>query len=405
MQQLPERQASWIPLKLHVFFIYGALSVFIGFFPLYLQEIGMNKFDIGSLLALGSIVSLAAHPFWRIAGMRSQHLSRLMILMIVLTILFAQLMFGSSSYEAMTWSAVLLYFVLTPLLTQSGSLVMGYTSQHGQSYSTYRLWASAGGGVTAAAAGVLMDKLGMVEMPTILTFLLLGSIAATSMLPRLTGRDQEAVITLRGIRSSVTNRYFIAFLLLGMTMTVTLTINTAFLPLYMIELGGTKTMVGIAILIPSLLEVAAFQLYRRYLKHKITVLFAALACFCLMSALRWELMAEAVTPLQTLWVQLLQSLTLGGFYYAGSQLALLLIPRPFRASAQAIFVLVWSGFSGVLGTLIGGWLFQSFGAQIMYKMCMIFALCAAGGFAVIWYLLRVHIYQPPLPGSKEAGTE
>ena len=73
---------------------------------------------------------------------------------------------------------------------------------------------------------------------------------------------------------------------------------------------------------------------------------------------------------------------------------MLFVPTPYRASGQAIYTLSWSGISGVIGGLAGGWMFQNFGAQIMYRTGTMLAIVGAIGFGWMWYNLRKHGYQP-----------
>ncbi|MBW7459888.1 MFS transporter, partial [Paenibacillus sepulcri] len=51
-------------IKAFNFFIYGAISVYSTFFPLYLKEAGMSNFTVGLLLAGGPFISLLSNPFW-----------------------------------------------------------------------------------------------------------------------------------------------------------------------------------------------------------------------------------------------------------------------------------------------------------------------------------------------------
>jgi len=116
-------------------------------------------------------------------------------------------------------------------------------------------------------------------------------------------------------------------------------------------------------------------------------------------------MAEATLPLEVAAIQVLHCITFGGFFYVGTQLTLLLLPRPYRATGQAVYTLTWSGLSGVLGAFVGGWLFQSFGAEAMYRTGMLFALIGAVGFGWMWYLILKQGYKLPIMERKEDPEE
>lgn len=63
MQKREIQETPLYSLKLYNFFLYGAMVIFSSFFPLYLQDIGMDKLEIGSLMAIGPFVSVFANPF------------------------------------------------------------------------------------------------------------------------------------------------------------------------------------------------------------------------------------------------------------------------------------------------------------------------------------------------------
>ncbi len=76
-----KKQSKLLPLKAFNFLIYGTMVIFTSFFQLYLQDAGMNKFEIGSLMALGPLVSLFANPFWMKWSDRLHNTRRILLIM------------------------------------------------------------------------------------------------------------------------------------------------------------------------------------------------------------------------------------------------------------------------------------------------------------------------------------
>lgn len=105
-------------------------------------------------------------------------------------------------------------------------------------------------------------------------------------------------------------------------------------------------------------------------------------------------MADASSPIEVAFIQLLHCVTFGGYFYVGVQLTMLFVPRAFQATGQALYTLSWSGISGVIGGIAGGWMFQNFGAQMMYQSGMLLAIMGAIGFGSMWYTLRRQGYHP-----------
>lgn len=101
--------SSLASLKLYNFFIYGAISIFAGFLGLYLQEIGMTKLEIGSLMAIGPFVSLFANPFWGFWSDKSRNIRIVLMIMMAGTFVLAQGVFYAPTYM---WIYVAMIFFI-----------------------------------------------------------------------------------------------------------------------------------------------------------------------------------------------------------------------------------------------------------------------------------------------------
>ncbi|MHA0856288.1 MFS transporter [Paenibacillus sp. CMAA1364] len=382
-------------LKSFSFFLYGSMVIFTSFFQLYLQDVGMTKFEIGTLMAIAPFVSLFANPFWRYWGDRLLHLKRIIIIMMSGAVILIQFVFQADSYAMVYLFMTLFFFFQTPIFSHSNSLILGYIQDTSRSFTSYRIWGSMGWAITAISAGVILDWTGISKVATVFTTFLLLAIGSVMMLPYLRLSSHTPKLHYKGFTNVITNRYFLSFLLLGMLVSIPNAMNNTFMSLYIIEIGGTKRIVGFAVFLSSLFEIGMFFLFDRYMKRRISWLLGCLALVSLLFSLRWLLMAEATHPLEIAAIQVLHCVTFGGFFYVGTQLTLLLIPRPYRSMGQAVYTLSWSGLSGVVGAFIGGWMFQNFGAEAMYKTGMLFALIGAAGFAQMWFMIRKYGYQLP----------
>jgi len=174
---------------------------------------------------------------------------------------------------------------------------------------------------------------------------------------------------------------------------------------YITDLGGSKGMIGLAVFLSSILEVGVFILCDRFLKRKIPVLLGWLALVSALFVLRWWLMAEVTTALQVALIQILHCVTFGGFFYVGTQLTMLLVPRPYRSSGQALYTLTWSGLAGIFGGILGGWLYQNLGAQSMYQSGVFMALIGTLGFGFMWLFVSRGGYHPFSEEDDEEGSE
>lgn len=398
-------KSSLASLKLFNFFIYGTMVIFTSFFQLYLQDVGMKKFEIGSLMALGPFVSLFANPFWRYCGDRLHNMKRIIIIMMSGALLLVQFVFQADTYAMVYLAMILFFFFQTPLFSHSNSLILGYIEDTPYKFNSFRIWGSIGWGVTAIAVGQILDWTGISKVSTLFTAVLIIAIGAVLVLPPLKRSSDSPTLYLRGFTNIMSNRYFLSFILMGVLVSIPNAMNNTFMSLYITELGGSKRIVGLAVFLSAFLEIAMFFLFDRFMKRKISWMLGCLALVSLLFGLRWLLMAEATLPLQVAAIQVLHCITFGGFFYIGTQLTSLLLPRPYRATGQAVYTLALSGLSGVIGAFIGGWLFQNFGAEAMYRTGMLFALIGAVGFGWMWYLILKQGYKLSLTERKEDPEE
>lgn len=393
------RSSSFSQLKLYNFFIYGAIAVFTSFFQIYLQDIGLTKIQIGTLMAIGPFVSLFANPFWGYMSDRTQNIRKTVLIMLAGTLLFVQGIFLTSSYSLILTAMIFYYFFQSPLFAQTNSMILTYIDGTDHKFGSFRIWGSMGWAFTAIAAGPFMDRLGDSRISLVFSVLLIVAFGFALLLPSLKRSSDAPIVTMRGFSQVILNPYFMTFIVLGILVSIPNAMNSSFVSLYITELGGSKQMVGLAVFMSSILEVGVFLLFDRFLKRKMTIMLACLTIVSLLFALRWELMAQATTPLQIAFIQLLHSVTFGGYFYVGTQLTMLFIPRPYRSSGQALYTLSWSGISGIIAGIFGGFLFQSFGASVMYQAGVFMSAAGTIGFGIMYYIVSKYGYQPPLPSS------
>ncbi|MGG6313398.1 MFS transporter [Paenibacillus macerans] len=391
---------SLMPLGLLNFFVYGTMVIFAAFFQLYLQDIGMDKLEIGSLMAVGPLISLLAHPFWRYMSDQRQN-PRVILLAIMLGLLvMGHLVFKVNTFSMLYLTMILLYFFQSPLLSQSNSLILGYTEGTERNFGTFRLWGSMGWTFIALAAGPIIDAIGHHGISLLFSVTLMLAIGSALLLPSIRQTTHTPWFKGMEIGRTFHHKYFIAFVLFGMLVSIPNTMNGIFMPLYITELGGSRLAVGGAVFLSTAFEILVFMLLDKYMKRKITYLLACITTVSLLFAVRWDLMSEVTHPAQILFIQLLHSVTFAGFFYVGTKLIGLLLPRPLRSAGQAVYAFAVSGLAGVLAGFWGGWMYQNFGAVVMYRSGVALTLIGALGFAAMWYRIRHNGYSPPISRSE-----
>lgn len=320
------KQPTFASLKWFNFFVYGTVVLFTSFFPLYLQDVGMNKLEIGSLMSVGALVSIVANPFWGIWTDKYQNIRRIVLVMLTGTLVLSQLVFQAYTYETIYISILFFYFFQGPLFAQSNTMILSYIEDTGHRFSSFRLWGSLGWAFTAILAGPVIEWAGVSVLSYLFAVLLGMAMLALVALPRLSHSIGIAPLPFKGFRHIFYNPFFLCFIFFGILVSIPNTMNNTFVSLYITELGGSKTMIGLAVFLSSILEMGVLVLCDRFLKRKISVLLALLAAVSALFLLRWGLMAEATAPVQVALIQILHCITFGGFFYVGTQLTMLLVP-------------------------------------------------------------------------------
>lgn len=387
---------SYLPLGMLNFFVYGTLVIFSAFFQLYLKEIGMDMLEIGSLMAIGPVVSLLAHPFWRYSSDRLSNIKFVLLTMLIGLLIIGHLVFKANTYSSLYLTMLLLFFFQSPLLSQTNSLTLGMIENTKHRFGAFRLWGSLGWTLIALTAGPIIDTVGLDGTSLLFSLMVLLSISSVIMLPRAQITTNTPRIRRREMRLTLQNKYFLAFVGFGVLVSIPNAINGIFMPLFMDDLGGSKLEIGGAIFLSTLFEVAVFVLLQRYIKTKITYLMGCLTVVSLLFAIRWDLMGEATQPIHIILIQVLHAITFGGFFYVGTKLTGLFLPKPLRSAGQAVYAFALSGAAGVIAGFLGGSIFQTFGPVAMYKFSVIMTLLGTFGFALMWQRLRVHGYTPAM---------
>ncbi|MBP2001855.1 PPP family 3-phenylpropionic acid transporter [Paenibacillus shirakamiensis] len=394
MQNQARQQRSMLPLGFLNFFIYGIMVIFGGFFQLYLQDIGLDKLEIGSLIAMAPVVSIAAHPFWKYCNERQQNAKYVLVMTLTGLLVASLLVYQATTYTNLYWIMIVFYFFQTTLPAQNNTLTLHYIEPSRYKFETLRQWGSIGTGVIAIISGVIFYVYDQIDLIFVLIACLLLAIGSAFILRPVPYGNEVLRLTSKEIRGSLQSKHFIVFVILGMLIAISSTMNAIFMPIFLTELGGSRLDVGLAIALSVVAETAVYLALRRYIRKDLTSLMICIAITALLFSIRWYLMSQTTSPAQVLLLQCMHAITLGGFYYVGTQITTLLLPRPFRSSGQAVLTLGWGGVSGVIAGLLGGWLYQTFGGVTMYKAGFTFAFIGMLGFAFMGYRMFKRGYTP-----------
>lgn len=395
-----ERRINTFSLNLLNFLTYGMIAIFTSYLQLYYLSSGMDMFQIGILFATGPLVSVVAHPFWNL--LRNQQLGTRNTLLFLLagTALAIHLVLWVGQIKYLVLSSLLLFFFLTPLTNFMSifnlELVNADPSLVRSKFRSGRLWGAIGLSVVPFFVSFSYGSNISFRLPDLIVITVLIALSAglAILLPAERKPNQTPPLRAREVFGVLLNKYFITFVVLGMLISVPITVNLMFMPLFITDLGGSLMDVAFALFAASILEAGVFYLLNRFMRRTISALMLGLTLVGLLLTLRWHLMANATAPGEVIGVQVLNTVTLGGFFYLGIQLTALFLPKPFRSAGQTVLVVCWSGLSGIIAGLLGGLLYQSFGAVILYNSLVAMSVCGTIGFGIMGLYIYNNGYKP-----------
>ncbi|MCJ8007792.1 MFS transporter [Lederbergia wuyishanensis] len=379
-----EHKRGLMTVKLFNFFLYGALSVLMSFIPLYFQEVGFTTVAIGMLMAGGPFVSIFANPFWGYWSDRLQNIKKILLIMLIGNLIIIQIVFQLNSLPLVFIAMLLFFNFQTPLFSQSNSLILNTIEGTPYKFGTFRLWGSLGWAIMAVGAGPLINVIGIKNLWLVYSFMLILTILFGLKLPQGKVEGSKKLVKGGYAKALFGNKYFLVFVILGVLISVPNSINLTFISLYIKQLGGSVVMIGWSAFLTAIFEVPVFLLFDRYLKRNTSTMIGCLVVISGLFVIRWFLMSIATDPMQVLFLQMLHSVTFGGYFYIGTTLTAKLVPVELRASGQAIYGLTWGGISGIIAGMVGGWMFQELGPNKMYQITMFISLLGVFGFAALW---------------------
>lgn len=360
------------------------------YFPAYFQSIGVSSFFIGLIMAGGPFISILANPFWGYISDKLQNIKRIIMIMSFCSLLIVQFVFMFDQLSIMIAIMLVFFFFNNSIIPQSNSLIFNTIEGTTYKFGYFRMWGSLGWSIMVMLAGFTLDKIGIHNLSIVFSIILIVALISTIKLPqgRVEGTEKPEKGAYR--RLILSNKIFLAFIFLGVLISVPNAINQTFSTLYILQLGGSEVHIGWNAFIMAAFEIPVFLLLDRYLKQEVKIMLRMIILVSFLFVLRWVLMSIAASPVQIVLIQILHSVTFGGYFYIGTTLTAKMIPLQFRASGQALFAITWGGLSGLIAGTTGGLMFDSLGPSTMYMITTCIALVGTIGFIFLYRYAKKH---------------
>lgn len=356
------KDRSLTALKVFLFSYYATNTILISFLAIFLRSKGLTGTEIGWVMAVGPLATIFSQPFWGYMSDKYKTVKWMIVICISGLLVSSVFFLQSETLGYILIFGAVFYFFTAPVSALGDSLGQRRAEDLGISFGTIRNWGSIGFAVSSLLIGAFLTKFGVEYM--IYPYLILGVIALIFAL-RLKDVDaSEQPVHLKDIKKLIQNKPFFLFLLFFMFITISHRANDSFIGLYIENLGGSEQLVGVAWFVGVMSEALVFSLGAFWFRKYHSVVFVIIAGF--LYTVRWLLFAEASTPTEVIVLQLFHGVTFAVLYLAAFDYISKLIPKLLQSTGHLIFYSVFFGVSGIIGSLVGGWILDALGGHALY---------------------------------------
>ncbi len=369
-----------------VYFSYAGL--FSTYAPLWFQSLGYGTLAIGALASAQSATRLFGPYAWGWFADHGGRRVRMLRIAIGGALVSAVGLLVPGGYGWVGAVTVALFICTSGVIPISDALLAQFVSRDGAldigRYGRVRVWGSIGFVVTVIGSGALLQRAGIGAFPILVIGLLSLLLVTGLRVPAIAEVPQPTPAT-RGALD-VLREPLVAWFFGGVFFTVLAHTGLyAFLSLYLLGLGYSKTAIGLIWSVGVAAEVSWFWFQGRWIGRLSP--HAWLVVAALVTALRFALTAcFGALPAVLVLLQCSHALTFAAQHSACIAVITRHFPGRFRGRGQALYAVLGYGASGVVGGLAGGALSQAWGFAAVFWGGALAGALGAGCAARAWRL-------------------
>jgi PPP family 3-phenylpropionic acid transporter len=385
------RPATSAPLAAFYLTNFAVLGIYLPYFTLYLQGLGMTSWQIGVLIAAVPIGKILCGPLWTLWADRTGMGKGLAVLSTLLSAAAFALVLAADQFVALCIILYLYAALLAPQLPIVEAITLDLSERHHWQYGRIRAWGSVGFIAAALLGGVLFDLYPLRWVVPVLLALMVLNLAAAALLP--TGEPPHGSPD-PALRPRPEAAGVVPFFACTLLMQASHGAYYAFFSIVLAEAGYRRGTIGVLWASGVVAEIVT-MVGAGWLLARLGV--AALFTLCLsLAVLRWGICASTVWLPAIMAAQLLHAFTFGAFHVAGVTGTHRLFPRSLRASGQSLYSGVTYGAGNVIGFLGAGALFGWGGTPWLFGLS---AATAAVGLVCSLPLWKIAALRAPGPAA------
>lgn len=355
---------------------YLAIGAFLPYINLYYERMGLSGVQIGSLAAITVLVGSLAALF--LGGMADAFTwqNRILSIALFLCPISVFLLSNATSIQALIIILVLYAFFNSPIIPILDSSALEAAKTYRGNYGNLRLWGTIGWSISTLLVGMLIENF---EIRWLFYSYIVFMFFTFVLSLRHSTSMSQVKVPVRQELSQLLRPHFFIFLLSILLLAVTSGGFHSFFSIYLDGINTSEGMIGLAWTLASLSEIPV-MLGAGLIIQKISS-GGLLKISFLAYALRWLLLSFISAPFWALLTQLLHGLSFAAFLVGGVTYINQLAPKGLGTTAQAIFNTVSFGLASIIGSLLGGYFYDTLGMSAMFGF---FSLIAIFGLFVFY---------------------
>lgn len=373
-------------LRSYNFFVYMTQALVVSFLPLFFLDLGFNASQIGLLYSIGPIISIFSNMIIGFVSDKKQTIIKIVRLLYAIQFIAIGLLHEFNTFSIVCLIMTLFYFCYTTINPLNDSLIILSSRVTNKPYALIRLFGSLGFALSAYFFGVILKSIGTSHTINLMLITLFISFLFTFFIKDY-HEHKDSGIKLKELLLLLKQRHVFLFFTFLFLISTAHRMYEGFLAVTLRDLGASESVIGLAWLVSATSEIPILFLLGKYghkFKEMPLIIFASI-----MYALRMYLVSIIQDPNMIIFTQLMHSITFGIYFSTVIRYLQILFPDKYRASGQAIYTIVWMGFSGTISGLVGGNIYAQFGHVMFYHMATGFALAGTLGF--IYYAFRYRL--------------
>jgi PPP family 3-phenylpropionic acid transporter len=361
-------------VRLLFFFQFAGIGIFVSFINVYLHDAGLNGTQIGLVGMLASLFGMLGATLWGYLSDRTARPRIILIIGALGTAVVSQLYPLASTFSGFALIASLYGGFNAATSTLVDSLALSFLGKRREDYGRYRLGGSFGYILATSISGLVFEKFGLSTMFPAFGVVSLAFVVTALFLPSRAIQRQSSKF--KSISTMIRQPVWQILIATVFLIWLASSGSFSFLNVTIKNMGGSDSLVGFVFTTSALVEIPFMaysgSLIRRFGASRLLWL-ATLGYI-----LRFFLYSQMGAPEWALGISVLSGPMFVLFWNSTINVANQLAPPGLTATAQGLVVST-TGFAGVIGTLLSGWLFDLLGSSGLFLVL--------SGFCVLGFLL------------------